>query len=305
MVQDFSLLSFIGNTPLVFLKKFHKQTKVQIFVKLEYFNPGKSIKDRPAYFMIEEARKKGLITPHTQLIEPTSGNTGIALAWICAQKNISLTLVMPESVSEERKKLLLHLGAKLILTPKEDGMTGAVKKVKEILEETKNALFLDQFSNPANPKAHYESTAPEIWEALDGKFDVFVAGVGSGGTLSGCGQFFKERKPISIIAVEPAESPVLAGGKPNAHGIQGIGAGFVPKNYNSAVVDEIIHVSTQDATETAKALAREEGILSGISGGANVFAALQLGLRNEYQNKIIVTVIPDLAERYMSTPLFF
>jgi len=305
MVQDFSLLSFIGNTPLVFLKKFHEQTKVQIFVKLEYFNPGKSIKDRPAYFMIEEARQKGLITPHTQLIEPTSGNTGIGLAWICAQKNISLTLVMPESVSEERKKLLLHLGAKLILTPKEDGMTGAVKKVKEILEETKNALFLDQFSNPANPKAHYESTAPEIWEALDGKFDVFVAGVGSGGTLSGCGQFFKERKPISIIAVEPAESPVLAGGKPNAHGIQGIGAGFVPKNYNSAVVDEIIHVSTQDATETAKALAREEGILSGISGGANIFAALQLGLRNEYQNKIIVTVIPDLAERYMSTPLFF
>jgi cysteine synthase A len=305
MVQDFSLLSFIGNTPLVFLKKFHEQTKVQIFVKLEYFNPGKSIKDRPAYFMIKEARQKGLITPHTQLIEPTSGNTGVGLAWICAQKNISLTLVMPESVSEERKKLLLHLGAKLILTQKEDGMTGAVKKVKEILEETKNALFLDQFSNPANPKAHYESTAPEIWEALDGKFDVFVAGVGSGGTLSGCGQFFKERKPISIIAVEPAESPVLAGGKPNAHGIQGIGAGFVPKNYNSAVVDEIIHVSTQDAIETAKALAREEGILSGISGGANVFAALQLGLRNEYQNKIIVTVIPDLAERYMSTPLFF
>ena len=287
------------------MKKFHEQTKVQIFVKLEYFNPGKSIKDRPAYFMIEEARQKGLITPHTQLIEPTSGNTGIGLAWICAQKNISLTLVMPESVSEERKKLLLHLGAKLILTPKEDGMTGAVKKVKEILEETKNALFLDQFSNPANPKAHYESTAPEIWETLDGKFDVFVAGVGSGGTLSGCGQFFKERKPISIIAVEPTESPVLAGGKPNSHGIQGIGAGFVPKNYNAAVVDEIIHVSTQDAIKTAQALAREEGILSGISGGANVFAALQLGLRNEYQNKIIVTVIPDLAERYMSTPLFF
>jgi cysteine synthase A len=305
MVQDFSLFSFIGNTPLVFLKKFHEQTKVQIFVKLEYFNPGKSIKDRPAYFMIEDAQQKGLITPHTQLIEPTSGNTGIGLAWICAQKNISLTLVMPENVSEERKKLLLHLGAKLILTPKEDGMTGAVKKVKEILEETKNTLFLDQFSNPANPKAHYESTAPEIWKAFDGKFDVFVAGVGSGGTLSGCGQFFKERKPISIIAVEPTESPVLAGGKPNSHGIQGIGAGFVPKNYNSAVVDEIIHVSTQDAIETAKALAREEGILSGISGGANVFASLQLGLRNEYQNKIIVTVIPDLAERYMSTPLFF
>jgi len=298
------IVAAIGYTPLVRINKLGSG-KAEILAKLESKNPCSSVKDRIAKYMIEAAEEQGLIKPNTILVEPTSGNTGIGLAFICAAKGISLILTMPESMSLERRKLLQIFGARIILTPAERGMTGAIQKAEEMVAENPNAVMLQQFKNPANPKAHRETTGREIWVDTDGRVDILVSAVGTGGTLTGCGQALRAKNPeLKIVAAEPKDSPVLSGGKPGPHRIQGIGAGFVPDVLDMKLIDEIIQVSNEDALETARALAVREGILAGISSGANIWAAVQLSHRPENEGKTIVTFVCDTGERYLSTDLF-
>ncbi|MGE5255496.1 MAG: cysteine synthase A [Hyphomicrobiales bacterium] len=300
-----SIGSTIGGTPLVKLNRIAAGLPAQVFAKLEFFNPLSSVKDRIAGAMIEAAELEGKIGPDTLIVEPTSGNTGIALAFICAAKNYRLCLTMPETMSIERRKLLTHLGAQLVLTPGPQGMQGAIDKAREILASNKNAFLPDQFANPANPRVHRETTAEEIWRDTEGRADILVAGVGTGGTITGVSQVIKARKPsFRSIAVEPAGSPVLSGGKKGPHKIQGIGAGFVPAVLDRSVVDEILTVSNEDAFETARQVAKTEGILCGISSGAATWAALQVARRPESAGKMIVTILPSTGERYLSTELF-
>jgi len=299
-----NLAETIGNTPLVRINSFGP-AGVQILAKMEFFNPCGSVKDRIGLAMIEAAEKQGRINKHTTLVEPTSGNTGIGLAFVCAVRGYKLILVMPESMSIERRKLFKIFGAELVLTPAAEGMKGAVAHAQRIVSNTGNMIMLQQFENPANPEIHRRTTAEEIWRDTDGKVDIFVAGVGTGGTITGCGQVFKKYKPtVKVVAVEPTDSPVLSGGNPGPHKIQGIGAGFVPKVLDTTVFDEIICVSNEDAIRTARLLAEKEGILAGISSGANVFASLQVAKRSENKGKVIVTIICDTGERYISTELF-
>ncbi|MBN1795454.1 MAG: cysteine synthase A [Sedimentisphaerales bacterium] len=294
----------VGYTPLVKLNKI-VPSQAEVLVKLESKNPCGSVKDRIALSMIEAAEENGLIDEETVIIEPTSGNTGIGLAFICAAKGYKLILAMPESMSIERRKLLTLFGAQLVLTPAGEGMTGAVKKAEELLGQYHKTFMPQQFKNSANPKVHFETTAQEIWNDSGCKVDILVSGVGTGGTITGCGDYLKRKKPqIKVIAVEPADSPVLSGGKAGPHKIQGIGAGFVPDVLRRDLIDEIIQVSNEDALETARQLARREGILSGISGGANVWAAIQVAAREENAGKTIVTFICDTGERYLSTDLY-
>lgn len=301
-----NITELIGNTPLVKLNNITKNCYAEIIAKLEYFNPGGSVKDRIALSMIETAEKEGKLTKDKIIIEPTSGNTGIGLAMIGAIKGYRVILVMPESMSLERRSLLRAFGAELILTPKEEGMRGSIKKVEEIVKSDPEKYFVPmQFENPANPEIHRKTTAEEIWRDTDGKVDIIVSGVGTGGTITGIGEVLKRRKPeIKIIAVEPEKSPVLSGGTPSPHRIQGIGAGFIPKVLNMSIIDEIIKVSDEDAFTTAKRLMREEGILCGISSGAACFAALKVAERKENKGKMIVVILPDTGERYISTELF-
>jgi cysteine synthase len=298
-----NITELVGRTPLVKLNKI--SDKGEILLKLEYFNPLGSVKDRIGKSMIEGAEKAGLLSPKTTLIEPTSGNTGIALAYICAQRGYKLILTMPESMSVERRKLLTHLGAELVLTPAGQGMNGAIEKAKELAGTIPDSLILQQFVNSHNPEAHRKTTGPEIWKDTDGMFDFFVAGVGTGGTVTGNGSYFKEKNSdIQIYAVEPAGSPVISGGKPGPHKIQGIGAGFIPDVLNVDILDGVIQVKAEEALAMSRRLAREEGILAGISSGANVRAAQIILERKENQGKRVVTVACDTGERYLSTPLF-
>ncbi|HBG26566.1 MAG: cysteine synthase A [Planctomycetes bacterium GWF2_41_51] len=299
-----NLLETIGNTPLVRINSLNN-TEAQILAKMESFNPCGSVKDRIGLAMIEAAEKQGRLNLHTTIIEPTSGNTGIGLAFACAVKGYKLKLVMPESMSTERRKLLKIFGADLVLTPAADGMKGAVEEALRIVSNTGNTIMLQQFDNPANPEIHRKTTAEEIWHDTDGAIDILVAAVGTGGTITGIGNVLKERKPSAkIIAVEPATSAVLSGGQPGPHKIQGIGAGFVPKVLDTSIIDEIICVKNEEAIEMAKQLAVKEGILAGISSGANIHAALQVAARPENKGKVIVTFICDTGERYISTELF-
>ncbi len=299
------ITSLIGKTPLVRLNRLTKDLPGRVAVKLESFNPLSSVKDRIGISMITDAEKSGKINKNTVLVEPTSGNTGIALAYICAARGYRLILTMPDTMSMERRALLKALGARLVLTPGADGMPGAISKAEEILEDTPNSIMLQQFKNPANPKIHRETTGPEIWEDTDGKIDVFVAAVGTGGTVTGAGEYLKKKKPgIRIIAVEPAASPVLSGGEKGPHPIQGIGAGFKPDVLNLDFVDEIMTVENDDAIDATRRMAREEGILAGISAGANVATALKLAALEENRDKLIVTIICDTGERYLSTPTY-
>jgi len=298
------ITAVVGFTPLVQLNKLGSG-KATILAKLESKNPCGSVKDRIALSMIRSAEEEGLITKDTVVIEPTSGNTGIGLAFICAARGHRLILTMPESMSIERRKILKLFGAELVLTPAELGMVGAVEKAEELVAQNPNSFMPQQFKNPANPQIHRETTAKEIWIDTDGKVDILVAGVGTGGTLTGCGEVLKEKnKNLKVVAVEPKDSPILSGGKPGPHKIQGIGAGFVPDILNAGIVDEIIQVSNQDAIETARRLALKEGILSGISGGANVWTAIQLSQCRENEGKVIVTFICDTGERYISTEMY-
>lgn len=299
-----TILESIGNTPLLSFTTLSAETGATILGKQESRNPAGSVKCRIAVAMIEAAERQGLIDKGTTIIEPTSGNTGIGLAFVCAHKKLRLLLTMPESMSIERRKLLKHLGAELVLTPAAEGMKGAIARAKQLLAENTNSFMPDQFGNPANPAIHRQTTALEIWRDTGGKVDIFVAGVGTGGTITGVGEVLKEKNPaIQIIAVEPQDSPVLSGGKPGPHKIQGIGAGFVPAILNTQVIDEIITVSNDDAFATARQLALEEGILCGISCGAATYAALQVARRPENLGKTVVVVLPDSGERYLSTPL--
>jgi len=301
------LTDLIGNTPLLELENFNREhnTKATIIGKLEYFNPGGSVKDRIGYAMIEDAEKKGLLTKESIIIEPTSGNTGIALAYIAAAKGYRLILTMPETMSIERRNLLKALGAELVLTPGTEGMRGAIKKADELHAAQANSFLPQQFKNPANPEIHRTTTAEEIWRDSDGKVDIFVSGVGTGGTITGIGEVLKKRNPnVKIVAVEPFDSQVIAGGKSGPHKIQGIGAGFVPEILNTTLLDEIIPVSNDDAFATSRKLARTEGLVVGISSGAATWAALQLALREENRGKRIIVILPDTGERYLSTPLF-
>ncbi|HUS73763.1 MAG TPA: cysteine synthase A [Sedimentisphaerales bacterium] len=298
------ITAMVGRTPLVRINKLGSE-KADILAKLESYNPCGSVKDRIALSMIEDAEKAGLIKPDTVIIEPTSGNTGIGLAFICAVKGYKLMLTMPESMSVERRKLLKLFGAEIVLTPAEHGMPGAVEKAEQLVADNPNAFMPQQFNNPANPKIHRETTAEEIFSDTDGKLDIFVAGVGTGGTLTGCGEVLKQRnKDLKVVAVEPEDSPVLSGGKPGPHKIQGIGAGFLPQVLNTGIIDETIRVSNVDAMETARQLAAKEGILAGISAGAAMWAAIQISQRTENQGKTIVVIIPDTGERYISTEMF-
>ena len=302
-----SITDTIGATPIVRVDRLPQErgVKANILAKLEFFNPIASVKDRIGVSMIDALEAQGKIGPGAVLIEPTSGNTGIALAFVAAARGYRLILVMPESMSIERRKMLALLGAELVLTPAAGGMSGAVKHAEELARETPNAIVPQQFRNPANPEVHRRTTAEEIWRDTDGAIDAFVAGVGTGGTITGVGQVLKPRKPsLRIVAVEPEDSPVLSGGKPGPHKIQGIGAGFVPEILDRSVIDEIVKVSNQSALETARALARLEGIPVGISSGAAVAAALIVGARAEFAGKNIVVILPDFAERYLSTALF-
>jgi cysteine synthase A len=302
-----SLVELIGNTPMVELMNYNKINDLsgRLIAKLEYFNPAGSVKDRIGYGMIKDAEDRGVINKDTVIIEPTSGNTGIALAFVCASRGYRLTLTMPETMSMERRNLLKALGAHLVLTPGTEGMKGAIKKAEELSKETPNSIILQQFQNPANPKVHRETTAEEIWRDTEGKVDVFVAGVGTGGTITGVGEVLKKKNPnIKVIAVEPYDSPVLSGGNPSPHKIQGIGAGFIPDVLNRNIVDSIIKVKNEEAFETARQLARTEGLLVGISSGAAAFAATTLAKHRENKDKVIVVVLPDTGERYLTTNLY-
>ncbi|HMM04503.1 MAG: cysteine synthase A [Dysgonomonas sp.] len=301
------LTDLIGNTPLLELSNYNKKHGLEASVigKLEYFNPASSVKDRIAKAMIEDAEASGILRPDSELIEPTSGNTGIGLAFVAAAKGYKLTLTMPETMSIERRNLLKALGANIVLTPGPEGMKGAIAKAEELQKENPKAVILQQFANPANPAVHKRTTAEEIWRDTDGKVDIFVSGVGTGGTVSGVGEALKKYNPnVKIIAVEPADSPVLSGGTPGPHKIQGIGAGFVPKTYDASVVDGIIQVSNDDAIRTSRELAREEGLLVGISSGAAAYAATLLARKPENKGKNIVVILPDTGERYLSTVLY-
>lgn len=301
-----NLTELIGETPLLELNVYEANgRKGRVLAKLEYFNPLGSVKDRVGFAMIQAAEEDGRLKEGATIVEPTSGNTGIALAFVAAAKGYRLILTMPETMSIERRKLLQALGATLVLTPGEEGMNGAVRQAKELAAEIPEAVLLQQFENPANPAMHRRTTAEEIWRDTDGNIDVFIAGVGSGGTISGVGAALKEKNPaIQIIAVEPADSPVLSGGKAGPHKIQGIGAGFVPKNYDPTVVDEIVAVATGDAYTAARNLAKQEGLLVGVSSGAAAHAAAVLARKEKYAGKTIVALLPDGGERYLSTPLF-
>jgi cysteine synthase A len=295
----------VGNTPLVRLNRLAQGVGAQVVAKIESFNPLSSVKDRVGVSMIRDAEQRGLITDQSVIVEPTSGNTGIALAFVCAARGYKLILTMPDTMSEERRQILRVLGADLVLTPGAEGMAGAVKRAEEIVEQTENAFMPQQFKNPANPRAHRETTAEEIWRDTDGAVDVVVAGVGTGGTITGVAEVLKGRKPgLRIIAVEPAASPVLSGGEPGPHRIQGIGAGFVPDVMGLDLVDEVVKVCDDDAGEMARRLAREEGILAGISAGAATCAALRIAARSENEGKLVVVILPDSGERYLTTWLF-
>jgi cysteine synthase A len=299
------ITQLIGNTPLVRLSKMAEGLGATVVAKLESFNPCGSVKDRIGVSMIEAAEKEGRITKDTLIVEPTSGNTGIALAFVCAARGYRLVLTMPETMSVERRQLLQVFGAELILTPGSEGMAGAIRKADEIVAGTPGAFMPQQFRNPANPMVHRETTAEEIWRDTDGQVDVVVCGVGTGGTITGVAEVIKKRKPgFKAIAVEPADSPVLSGGKPGPHKIQGIGAGFVPEVLKLDLIDEIIQVSNDDAGEAARRLARQEGILAGISSGAAVWAAIQVARRPQSKGAMIVAVLPDTGERYLTTWLF-
>lgn len=301
------ITDLIGGTPLLELTNYEKANELnaKIYAKLEYFNPAGSVKDRIAKAMLDDAEEKGLLKPGAVIIEPTSGNTGIGLASVAASRGYKVILTMPETMSVERRNLLKAYGAELVLTEGAKGMPGAIAKAKELAEQTPNSYIPSQFTNPANPAVHLKTTGPEIWADTDGKVDIFVAGVGTGGTLSGVGAYLKSQNPnIKVVAVEPATSPVLSGGKAGPHKIQGIGAGFVPDTLNTDIYDEILPVQNEDAFATGRALARSEGVLVGISSGAAVFAAAQLAKRPENAGKAIVALLPDTGERYLSTPMF-
>ncbi|KUO50055.1 MAG: cysteine synthase [Desulfitibacter sp. BRH_c19] len=300
-----SITDFIGKTPLLRINKMNSAGVAQVLAKLEAFNPGGSVKDRIALSMIETAEKEGALSKGFVIIEPTSGNTGVGLAMVAAAKGYKLLLTMPDTMSIERRKLMVALGAEIVLTPGAEGMKGAIKKAEELVSQTEKSFMPQQFINKANPQVHRETTAMEIWEDTEGKVDIFVAGVGTGGSISGVGEILKSKKEsVKIIAVEPYDSPVLSGGKPGPHKIQGIGAGFIPEVLNMDILDEIIKVKTEEAFETAQRLANEEGVLTGISSGANLYAALQIAKRDENRDKIIVVILPDTGERYLSTPMF-
>ena len=301
------ITDLIGGTPLLRLTNYiaSNELEADIYAKLEYFNPAGSVKDRVAKAMIDDAEEKGLLKPGSVIIEPTSGNTGIGLAAVASARGYKVILTMPETMSIERRNLLKAYGAQLVLTEGSKGMKGAIAKADELAKETPNSFIPSQFTNPANPKAHLATTGPEIWNDTDGKVDIFVAGVGTGGTVSGVGEYLKSQNPnVRIVAVEPAGSPVLSKGTPGPHKIQGIGAGFVPDTLNTEIYDEIIAVENEDAFATGKALARGEGLLVGISSGAAVFAATQLAKRPENKGKVIVALLPDTGERYLTTPMF-
>lgn len=302
-----NLTQLIGNTPLLEVKNIEKEEhlKARILVKIESFNPGGSVKDRIALAMIEDAEQRGRLHPGATIIEPTSGNTGIGLAWVSSVKGYKLILTMPETMSEERRKLLKALGATLVLTPGSEGMKGAIRKAEELRDATPGSVILQQFDNPANPAVHRRTTGEEIWRDTDGDIDIIVAGVGTGGTLSGSAETLKKYKPeLLAVAVEPEASPVLSGGTPGPHKIQGIGAGFKPGNYKEEIVDEVIPVSDEDAIKASRLLASKEGLLAGVSSGAALAAALKLAKRPENEGKVIVAILPDTGERYLSTTLF-
>ncbi|MBN2471971.1 MAG: cysteine synthase A [Anaerolineae bacterium] len=300
-----NITELVGNTPLVRLNRITEGAAATVAAKLEYFNPGKSVKDRIALSMIEAAEKAGLLGADTVIVEPTSGNTGIGLAMVAAQRGYRLVITMPETMSVERRKLLRAFGAELILTPGPDGMNGAIAKAQELAAADPNVWIPQQFQNPANPEIHRQATAEEIWQDTDGQVDIIISGIGTGGTITGVGQALKARKPeLRVVAVEPAGSPVLSGGEKGPHSIQGIGAGFVPDVLDTSVFDEVIRVADDDAFATARRMAREEGLLVGISSGAATWAALQVAHRPEYAGKLIVVVIPSFGERYLSTALY-
>lgn len=301
------MTDLIGKTPLVALNKYSafRRLKTPLVAKVEFFNPGGSVKDRIALGMVEAAEKNGTLKPGATIIEPTSGNTGVGLALVAAVKGYKLILTMPETMSVERRNLVKAYGAKVELTPGKEGMNGAIKAAEKLRDSIESAVILGQFTNPANPQKHYDTTAVELWNDTDGDIDIFVAGVGTGGTLSGIGKYLKEKNPnIKIVAVEPTTSPVLSGGKSGPHKIQGIGAGFIPQTYHAEVVDEILTVDNDDAIRTGRQLAQQEGLLVGISSGAAAFAAAELALRPENKDKKIVTLLPDTGERYLSTVLY-
>ena len=296
-----SFAELVGNTPLVKINRLGKDLDAAIIAKLESFNPCSSVKDRIAVSMIEDAEKRGLINNDTVIVEPTSGNTGVGLAFVCAARGYSLLLTMPETMSIERRKLLQLFGAEIVLTPGDKGMTGAIKEAEEIIAKTKNSFMPQQFKNPANPEVHRRTTAEEIWRDTDGKVDVLVAGVGTGGTITGVAQVLKQKKPgLKAVAVEPEGSSVLSGGQPGPHMIQGIGAGFVPDVLEVQLIDQIVKVKNEDALKTARRLAEEEGILAGISSGAALWAALNIARQESYKQKMIVVILPDTGERYLS-----
>ncbi|MCX7745355.1 MAG: cysteine synthase A [Clostridia bacterium] len=302
-----NLTDLIGNTPLLELSNYNKTNNLdtKLIAKLEYFNPASSVKDRIGYAMIKDAEDKGLINKDSVIIEPTSGNTGIALAFVAAAKGYKLIITLPETFSIERRNLLKALGAELVLTPGSEGMPGAIRKAEELAAQIPNSFVPQQFKNPANPEIHKRTTAEEIWADTDGQVDIFIGGVGTGGTITGVGEVLKQKKSgVQIIAVEPFDSPVLSGGNKGPHKIQGIGAGFVPDNFNREVVDEIYKVKNEEAFETARQLAKTEGLLVGISSGAAAFAATQIAKRPENKGKTIVVLLPDTGERYLSTTLF-